>query len=183
MPRVTFLLGTAGALLCLTACSSPRPAVSLNPSDVQLAHRFLDSLFRPDKSSYNLIVDASSEEMLGHIPLTKRNRDLRARLVQLRAAPAVIRVVLHSGDQPPPWGSSLWRYVYDRQTGGFIEEGRWEPARRSHDLSMDIRHWQDGTRLVSLSVVWLADLNHDTFHLRRSENMFRFVISIVPCID
>ncbi|MBL9130509.1 MAG: hypothetical protein JNG86_04870 [Verrucomicrobiaceae bacterium] len=188
MPRVllllAFSLGT-GALLGLAACSTSasRPAVAVMPADVQLARHFLDSLYRPKQSSHDVIVDAGCEKALSHLPLAKRNRDLRARLDRLREAPAVIQVVLQSGDQPPPWGSSLWRYVYDRETGAFTEAGAFDPAQRSHDMAMDIRHWPNGTRLVSLNVRWLPDLDNDTFHLKRSETTFRFAISIIPCLD
>jgi|GEM_PF-5883017 len=153
-------------------------------SDIELVRHFLDALYRPSDTAYRVIADAESEEMMGHIPLAERNRSLRNCLDQLRHAPTrIIMVTLHSGDRPEPWGSNLSLYSYDARTGGFTSKEPHKIGGEASDMWIDVRHWPNGTRLVSLSHTWIDDFKSNTFHLRKWEQTFRFAIAIEPLID
>ncbi len=167
------------------ATQGDRVAVSERPdlvaTDSALAQHFLDALYRPNSTKYRVIADAASEKSMGHIPLTKRNRDLSIRLSELRQAPASnIRVNLHSGDRPEPWGSDIFVYSYNTRTGEFVKVRRHRIEDDSSDMWIDVRHWPNGTRLISLSFTWIDDLKNNTFHLRSGERTFRFAIAIEP---
>jgi hypothetical protein len=177
------------AAAILVGCSSAPEAArttALESSDLKLAKRFLDALYRPRHSADSIVVDASSEQSLDHIPLRTRNRELASRLDVMRRAPDRIRLVIYSGDRSAPYGSSPIVYTYAIETGVLSgvgpESSGAEPSERP-DMCLDIRHWPDGRRLVSVSAWWINDGKHDIFHVRPGETKFRFVVASMPLVD
>ena len=149
--------------------------------DINLAAHFLNALLRPNQSEFRVIVDADSEESMGHVPLATRNRQLRERLSLLRIPPTqVIKVNIYSADFPKPWGSDHYVYSFDTKSGELAEMGRHEVGEGDSDLWIRIDHWPNGTRLVSLSLSWIKDSKDDIFHLRQGEKSFRFAVASEP---
>lgn len=186
----TALFSVAAVLLagCSSPMSAPEPvrSTALESSDLKLAERFFHALYRPRHSSDRIVVDASAEDSFGHIPLVTRNRELAARLDTMRQPPRPLRLVVHSGDRPEPYGSSHFVYTYDAATGKFTALGPHSFGVDTPDSSnmwLDIRHWPDGTRLVCVSHWWINDLRDDIFHLRQGESKFRFAVASIPIID
>ena len=182
----------AAAAFLLAGCSSPKSApeqirsTAMEPSDIKVATRFLDALYRPRHSPDRIIVDASAEESYAHIPLGVRNRELTSRLDLLRHPPERLRLVINSGDRPEPFGSSHFIFEYDRLTGRLTSMGPHITGAATSDSSnmwLDIRHWPDGTRLVCVTFWWINDQKDDIFHLRQGESKFRFAVSSIPLID
>jgi hypothetical protein len=142
---------------------------------------FLDALYRPKSTYYQVFPDAASETGMAHIPLAQKNQDLHDRLDQLRRAPQpTITVNIHFADRTQPRDSGFVLYSYDTGTGGFTAQGIHEIGDVSPNMWMTIRHWPNGTRLVNLRNTWIEDSKDNIFHLRRGEQAFRFAIAIAP---
>ncbi len=178
------LIGFVGCTATSESWSRAKPKVALNQSDVELVAQFLNALYRTGHTPYRVIADVASEDWMPNLPLAKRNEELRKRLNWLRRAPqSVIKVNLHSGDRPKPWGSGIFVYSYNTATGEFESTGVYKTGKATSDLWIDVRHWSEGTRLLCLSHSWIDDFKDDIFHLREGERTFRFAIAIEPLID
>ena len=103
-----------------------------------------------------------------------------ARLEKLRSANGRIIVAIVSGDEPRPYGSTWMKKIY--HSG----EGRWEEFPKDIIppslpwLEIDVRHWPDGAKLLSVRASWMGDARHETFHRRPGHRAFRFIQSMVP---
>jgi hypothetical protein len=176
----------------LVGCGTQKPAggqihsTAMEPSDIKIAARFLDAVYRPRHTPDKIIVDASAEESHAHTPLGIRNRELASRLEIMRHPPEHLRLVINSGDRPTPYGSSQFIFDYDRHTGRLTPLGphiTGSATSESSNMWLDIRHWPNGTRLVCASLWWINDSRRDVFHLRLGESKFIFAVSTIPLID
>jgi hypothetical protein len=158
----------------ITKAVGPR----LVTEDIELATDFLNALLRPNDTSFRVIADADSEESMRHIPLATRNKELQGLLTSLRVPPnSTVTVNLQSAALPKPSGSDHYVYTFDTRSGKLDEVGLYKIGSDSADMWMQIIHWQNGTRLVSLSFTWVHDLKIHIFHLRAGEQTFRFAIT------
>jgi hypothetical protein len=184
MKRLVALIG----LIALAGCHIPlneridaSDAGVMSDSDLDVARNFLDALYRPNNTSYQVYPDASSEEGMGHIPLAARNQVLRERLNQLRRAPgSIIAVNLDIPDQIRPDDSRHVLYSYDTSTGRFEAASKHKIGDVSTNMWITIKNWPNGTRLVNLRQTWIDDDKDSIFHLRCGEQSFRFAIAIAP---
>jgi len=175
------LLIFCAAFSIIGCVTKPTPIGSSHPpiaeADRLLAFQFLRALYRPTESRHRVIADASAEEAR-NIPLRQLRAELSSRLAILRAAPRdTLRVVIHSGDDSAHTGYLTGDF---HRTNGRFDVLPISTYSASHDLSIDVRHWPDGTRLVCVSCFWIGDMQHDIFHLRKDERIYRFAISAMP---
>ena len=174
------------ACLMLASCASDnmpkvlRDTPALAPKDQRLALDFLQALHRPSSATHRIIIDA--EPYPREWSYVRRREKLETRLKQLHEDNRdghPIRVAIHSGDQPQPYGSGFLVGHYHPKNGRFDVI---QPAgvKDRADIRLDIRHWPEGTRLISLSDERLKDYLQDDFHLLPGSKTFRFVRSVLP---
>ena len=179
--KLLLLFCVVGSIVGCSTPPSPRTESSQPPiteSDRLLAFNFVRALYRPASSEHRIVADPNAEESWRSVPHSRRRADLTFRLVALRAAPRdVLRIVIHSGDDPQHPG--YLTVDYNRKTGHF-DPIPLSPYPANADLSIDARHWPDGTRLVCVSCHWIGDMKDDIFHRLRGERIYRFAISSLP---
>jgi len=177
-------------LLLASCVSNHMPEVlrstpALAAEDQRLALNFLHALYRPSSATHRILIDAKTESYPHGWSHARRQESLESRLKQLRRDNRddhPLRVAIHSGDQPQPHGSGFLVGNYQPNSGRFdVIQPAWVKDRA--DVSMDIRHWPEGTRLISLSDVRLKDYLDDAFHLSPGSKTFRFVLSLLPPHD
>jgi hypothetical protein len=179
MKPLLLLCAFCSMVACSTAPlpSKERSRPSIAESDRLLVLNFLRALYRPGASDLRIVADPNAEESWQSIPLRQRRAELKSRLATLRSAPKdVLRIVIHSGDDPkhPTWLAA----DFTRSSGRFeVIPLSTYPNR---DLSIDVRHWPDGTRLVCVSCAWIGDMKDDIFHRHSGERIYRFAISSLP---
>lgn len=181
MNTTNFLLTVA--CLLLASCTSRNTAdvlhitPPLDKEDSRLAFDFLHALYKPSTATHRIIIDVS--EPWHGWSQAKRRAELAARLKLLRQGSQPLRVAIESGDQPHPYGSGFLVGLYHKPDGRFDVI---QPAfvKDRADVWLDIRHWPNGIRLVSLMDERLKDDLDDTFHISPNTSTFRFVHSILP---
>ena len=160
----------------LSPTDSDRPSIA--EPDRLLAFHFVRALYRPGMSDHRIIADPNAEESWRSFPLRQRRAELSSRLTALRAAPRdVLGIVIHSGDDPR---HPAYLTVHFNRSNGRFELIPLSTYPANPDLSIDVRHWPDGTRLVCVSCSWIGDMKDDIFHRRRHERVYRFAISSLP---
>lgn len=175
------LIAVAGCAIPKNMRIDPSPPIVVNVSGLDVARNFLDALYRPNDTSFQVSPDAASEAGMGHIPLASRNQDLQERLNQLRRAPvSIIAVNLDIPNSVQPDDSRHVLYFYDTRTGRFTAANEHMNIDASPNMWITIRNWQNGTRLVNLKHTWIDDGKDNIFHLRREEQLFRYAIAIAP---
>ena len=183
LTQVLVLCATVALGGCATTSRAPVEItrVPLPEADRRLAINFLRALYRTDGSNYRIVLVPDAEETERKTPLRERRAALSTRLALLRTAPSdTVQVRIESVDTPAP--TSNLTIGFHRKTGRF--EVLASPSiSLIPDLSIDVRHWNDGTRLVCLDSYLIGDQKDEIFRLRKGEREYRFTSSSLPnCI-
>jgi hypothetical protein len=168
-------------LVCiLIGCASP-PAlpVAIRAKDTAIALNFLKALYSPESTDYRVIVSPDTQAMSANDSPSQHRIKLGRRLADLRQIkPQVIHLW---SDDPPPIGSSTFRYLYDQESGELRSIANEEKVTDSH-YRIEVRHWPDGQRLICLDR-WLQDLHGEQFRVDPDSTTIRYCAATIPIID